>query len=150
MAKKKSLSIGTATVIVGILALIGTTAGNFLEGFYAQRQQQKEFESTLIINAIETGNSKISKNNLQFLLDANLLTDEGQKMRLSRILKDSNYIIKRGFSEISEVYICKNIYSKKYHFSSECRALKNCEDSVINVSIKQAKLLGRSLCGWEN
>ncbi|WP_442844998.1 hypothetical protein [Leeuwenhoekiella sp. H156] len=48
------------------------------------------------------------------------------------------------------VYICKGKSSKKYHFKKNCRGLSNCSTDVSEVSLEEAKKLGRGLCGWED
>ncbi|TXE15689.1 hypothetical protein ES692_15525 [Psychroserpens burtonensis] len=50
----------------------------------------------------------------------------------------------------SKIYICKGKYSKKYHYSEKCRGLSNCKSSIEKVTLKDAKNIGRSLCGWED
>ncbi len=49
-----------------------------------------------------------------------------------------------------EVYICKGSNSKRYHFNKNCRGLRNCTTRLYNVSIKEAKRMGRTLCGYED
>ena len=48
------------------------------------------------------------------------------------------------------VYICKGPNSKRYHYKKNCRGLKSCSTKVYEVSSKEAKDLGRTLCGWED
>ncbi|MGB7841177.1 MAG: hypothetical protein WBL21_00190 [Salinimicrobium sp.] len=50
----------------------------------------------------------------------------------------------------SEVYICKGKSSKKYHFNQNCRGLSNCSTGAYKVTLKEARNLGRTLCGWED
>ena len=51
---------------------------------------------------------------------------------------------------VGNVYICKGKSSKKYHFKKNCRGLSNCSTDVFEVSMEEAKKLGRGLCGWED
>ncbi len=51
---------------------------------------------------------------------------------------------------VSNVYICTGKYSKKYHYVSDCRGLSNCKSSIKEVSLNDAKNIGRTLCGWED
>lgn len=138
-----------ATIIVAIIAFIGSSLGSFTQGFFAQRQQQNEFESTLIINAIETGNSTISKNNLRFLLDAGLISKNETRQKLSKILIDTSYYISRrkSLNNDDNVYICPNINSHKYHALNNCRVLNQCNDSILKVTLSNAvTMFGRSEC----
>lgn len=50
----------------------------------------------------------------------------------------------------NDVYICKGKSSKKYDFKKNCRGLSNCSTKIYNVSITDARKMGRKLCGWED
>ncbi|WP_394970380.1 hypothetical protein [uncultured Croceitalea sp.] len=50
----------------------------------------------------------------------------------------------------TKVYICKGKGSKKYHYSKSCRGLSRCSTKTYEVTLKKAKELGRTLCGWED
>ncbi|RMA66558.1 hypothetical protein BXY75_0985 [Ulvibacter antarcticus] len=56
-----------------------------------------------------------------------------------------------GFTiSVSDVYICKGNYSKKYHYAKNCRGLSNCSTDIYAVTLSDAKQIGRTLCGWED
>jgi len=149
--EKKKLTIESSTIIVAIIAFIGSRFGTFLQGYYAQGQQKQEFESTLIIKAVETGNTQLSKNNLKFLIDAGLITDKEKINSINKIVKDSTYTITRGVQVERGVFICADSNAKKYHFVSDCKGLTNCRDKIINVSLKEAKSkYHREVCGYED
>ncbi|WP_289662213.1 hypothetical protein [Flavobacterium panacagri] len=48
------------------------------------------------------------------------------------------------------VYICGSTGAKKYHLKEHCRGLSSCRSETVKTSLKQAKGLGLSLCGWED
>jgi len=48
------------------------------------------------------------------------------------------------------VFICGSTGAKKYHYNENCRGLSSCSHGVVKKSIKQAKGLGLTLCGWED
>ena len=151
MKNRWRLSIEMATIIVGLIAFLGSFSGTLLQGYFSQMQQKEEFESTLIIKAVETGNTQLSKNNLEFLIDAGLITDKDKVVAINRIVRDSSYIITRGAQIQEDVYICTDPYSKKYHFVKDCRALKHCKGKIESVSLYEAKKVhNRELCGFEN
>lgn len=50
----------------------------------------------------------------------------------------------------TSVYICGSTGAKKYHFKETCRGLSSCSHETVKTSIKQAKGLGLTLCGWED
>ncbi|MCW5521121.1 hypothetical protein J1N09_14830 [Aureitalea sp. L0-47] len=53
-------------------------------------------------------------------------------------------------TSLTDVYICKGPYSKKYHYDKNCRGLSNCSTSIYKITLTDAKQMGRSLCGWED
>lgn len=50
----------------------------------------------------------------------------------------------------TNVFICKGKSSKKYHLKKNCRGLSNCSTKTYEVTLKEAKELKRTLCGWED
>ena len=48
----------------------------------------------------------------------------------------------------SSVYICTGQYAKAYHKSRNCRGLGNCRGDIKQVSIEEAKRMGRTPCGY--
>ncbi len=49
-----------------------------------------------------------------------------------------------------EVYICNSYKSKAYHYTKDCRGLRNCNDSIRTICKEKAeKKFGRVLCGFE-
>lgn len=47
------------------------------------------------------------------------------------------------------VFICKGPSSKVYHKSDRCKGLSKCSTEIYNVSIEEAKKLGRRACRIE-
>jgi len=61
------------------------------------------------------------------------------------------FIISTSFRSVdTTVYICKGKSSKRYHYKKDCRGLSNCSTKTYAVTLKQAKEIGRTLCGWED
>lgn len=50
----------------------------------------------------------------------------------------------------TNVYICKGKGSKRYHYTKTCRGLSRCSTKVYEVTLKKAKEIRRTLCGWED
>lgn len=50
----------------------------------------------------------------------------------------------------TNVFICGSTGAKKYHYNENCRGLRSCSHNVVKTSLKQAKGLGLTLCGWED
>jgi 5-bromo-4-chloroindolyl phosphate hydrolysis protein len=53
------------------------------------------------------------------------------------------------FTGDTYVYICNSKGAKKYHLTSSCRGLSNCQSKVIKTTLQVAKNKKRTLCGWE-
>jgi len=66
---------------------------------------------------------------------------------LTTLLLLSNYNVEKVGTQ---VYICKGKGSKKYHYTKSCRGLSRCSTKVYEVTLKKAKEMGRTLCGWED
>ncbi|MGV4413826.1 DUF6804 family protein [Chryseobacterium sp. T1] len=64
------------------------------------------------------------------------------------LLSGKGTIIKTE-SQNSDVYLCDSSGGKKYHYTSRCRGLSNCQHKIVKVAIKKAKGMGKTLCGWE-
>ena len=58
----------------------------------------------------------------------------------------ANYPIQKE----AQVYICKGKGSKRYHYTKTCRGLSRCSTKVSEVTLKKAKEMRRTLCGWED
>ena len=50
----------------------------------------------------------------------------------------------------AQVYICKGKGSKRYHYTKSCRGLSRCSTKTYEITLKNAKEMGRTLCGWED
>lgn len=49
-----------------------------------------------------------------------------------------------------DVYICNSKNATKYHKKEFCRGLGACKKETKKVTLKEAKDLGLTLCGWED
>lgn len=52
-------------------------------------------------------------------------------------------------TDSTSVYICDSSGAKRYHMSSRCRGLNNCQSKILKTTLQGAKNKGRTLCGWE-
>lgn len=61
-------------------------------------------------------------------------------------------IISCSSNEVGEtyVYICKGPNSRAYHYNPHCRGLKQCTTELEKLTLREAKEIGRKLCGYEN
>jgi len=53
-------------------------------------------------------------------------------------------------STFYNVFICDSKTAKKYHLKEDCRGLSNCKAKTKKITLKEAKDLNRTLCGWED
>jgi len=49
----------------------------------------------------------------------------------------------------TKVYICISAKAYAYHYSLNCRGIKQCTHEVKEISIKEALKLGKKACGYE-
>lgn len=147
--QKKKFPI-ESTIVVALIAFAGSFVASIIDGQNKRRQQQQEFESTLIINAVNSVSSDVNKNNLKFLIDVNLINDKAKEIKLTKIIKDSTYQVSK-LTTNSTVYICSDSTATKYHLSKNCRALSRCNKEILGVTISEAESkYHRSICGFEN
>lgn len=53
------------------------------------------------------------------------------------------------FSSCSNsVYICTGPRSKAYHSTKKCKGLRRCSREIKQITLEEAKLLGRGGCRW--
>lgn len=56
-----------------------------------------------------------------------------------------------SFTKTAEVvYVCQSKGATKYHYKETCRGLNACKHNIVKKSIKDAKAIGLTLCGWED
>lgn len=48
----------------------------------------------------------------------------------------------------TKVYICQGSMSECYHKTKDCRGLENCSTDIKEITLEQAKQLGRRPCGY--
>lgn len=50
----------------------------------------------------------------------------------------------------TNVYICNNGKTTKYHLTESCRGLSNCSYKIVKTTLEKAKKEKKTLCGWED
>lgn len=75
-------------------------------------------------------------------------------MRIRMLLLPVLFLVLTSFdvsvNSDTTVYICMGKGSKKYHYRKNCRGLSNCSTKIHEVTLKKAKEMDRTLCGWED
>ncbi|MDJ0572667.1 MAG: hypothetical protein QNJ53_27000 [Pleurocapsa sp. MO_192.B19] len=71
-------------IITSLLALLGMSVSTLLTGHWDIQLKKKEFQSQLIMKALESPDVEERQIFLQFLLDSNLIDDEEIKQGLSK------------------------------------------------------------------
>ena len=62
-----------------------------------------------------------------------------------------SFLVVTSFTKtMEEVYVCQSKGATKYHYRETCRGLNACKHTVVKKSIKDAKAIGLTLCGWED
>lgn len=75
-------------LITGLLAIIGTVVGGVVTGLVDANLAAQKFQSDLIIKALEPPDEANRISNLDFLLQAGLVSNKELREGLSRVLKD--------------------------------------------------------------
>lgn len=143
---KNRITLERATIFVAIIGFIGSFLGNTIQGFFSLRQKEQEFESALITNAVEAGDSSLSRRNLKFLLDAGLITD--RKGKIATIIKDSTYVLPE-LNSTKQFFINDYVFTtpngSKYHLPN-CRIITNVTERVTIDKAKELKLQPCKIC----
>jgi hypothetical protein len=79
LSKLLSNPIVFAAMIAGLITLNTTILSNRQLEIQRNLDEQK-YESSLILSAIATGDPKVARDNLQFLLESGLLQDRGGRI----------------------------------------------------------------------
>ncbi len=74
-------------VLTGLLAIFGTVAGGVVQGYWDTKLSQMDFQSKLILRALEPEDGKQRVESLRFLVDANLIAAPDVRVGLEKILK---------------------------------------------------------------
>lgn len=51
-------------------------------------------------------------------------------------------------SKSSKVYVCMGSQSKRYHKTPQCMGLSKCSKEVKEITLEEAKKMGRTPCGY--
>jgi hypothetical protein len=87
---KESLSLFIG-VIIAIIGLFGNVATNLIQGNYTEKLEKQKFEADLIKWSLESEDMQTNRDNLKFLLDGNLISDENGSIK--RLVSDTTAII---------------------------------------------------------
>lgn len=49
---------------------------------------------------------------------------------------------------VHKVYICTGPQSKRFHKTPHCKGLQSCSKQIKEVTVEQARKLGRTPCKW--
>jgi len=143
---KPKLTLEKATIFVAIIGFLGSFLGNTMQGYFSLQQKQQEFEAGLITNAVDAGDSSVSRRNLKFLIDAGLIKDKNGKIDI--IVRDSSYKLPEFNISNSISYnntILRNPGSSKYHLSN-CRLISSQSMRINAVDIKELNLVPCKIC----
>jgi hypothetical protein len=64
-----------ALLITGLLAIMGTVAGGVVKGYWDTKLAERDFQSKLILRAMEPADADVRIKALEFLVDTNLISD---------------------------------------------------------------------------
>jgi hypothetical protein len=74
-------------LITGLLAVLGTVTGGVVQGYWDTQLSEKDFQSKLILRALEPDDVKNRVTSLQFLVDARLISSPDIRDGLKAVLE---------------------------------------------------------------
>ena len=75
-------------IVAGLLAVLGTVAGGVVKGYWDTNLAQMDFQSKLVLRALEHEDATQRVSSLQFLVKANLISDPTVVAGLQEILQE--------------------------------------------------------------
>jgi hypothetical protein len=149
LAKQKAprISSGFAIAVVGVMGgVMGALGGAYVQGLANYRLEQKRFESSLILKAIETGGPKEATKNLIFLVRAGFLEDKGHQIALLANAPTDAPFLPSSMGSQSLVNAdfdgyCKSVFGPAFHASDRDRG---CVDGTVVKKVAPAEL-----CRWQ-
>lgn len=91
----------SGVLITGILAILGTVIGNVIKGYWSTRLARKDFQSKLILKAMESGDQKVRAKSLEFLTKVNLIDDPKVREGVQTVLRSGELELLPQFSASS-------------------------------------------------
>jgi hypothetical protein len=72
-------------LVTGLLAVLGTVAGGVVQGYWDAQQAERDFQSTLILRALEPIEMEQRVTSLQFLVDAKLISGASDTLSVKKV-----------------------------------------------------------------
>ena len=85
------------TIWVAVIGLLGASISSWLQGYNNTKLERDKFEFQVILKAATSDSLDRNKKNLQFLLDAGIISDEKHKIR--QLLASDSFDLKIGLLE---------------------------------------------------
>lgn len=95
-ARSANVTPLTATLIAGLVGLLGTGIGAYMQGRSNQILERQTFEAQLIIKAVDTDDHTKAARNLSFLVNAGLVQDANG--RIAKLIKNPTSLPVRNVS----------------------------------------------------
>jgi hypothetical protein len=77
-----------ALLITGLLAIMGTVTGGVVKGYWDTKLAAHDFQSKLILRAMEPADVDVRIKGLQFLRDTNLISDPAVRDGIGEVIKN--------------------------------------------------------------
>jgi hypothetical protein len=78
----------SALLITGLLAVMGTVAGGVVKGYWDSKLAAHDFQSKLILRAMEPADTDVRIKGLQFLRDTNLISDPAVRDGIGKVIEN--------------------------------------------------------------
>lgn len=82
-------------LITGLLAVLGTVAGGVVKGYWDTSLARIDFQSSLILRALEPEDAQQRIASLRFLVETNLISDPAVRDGLNKVLEEGGTAVPR-------------------------------------------------------
>ncbi|MEM7182263.1 MAG: hypothetical protein AAF518_15215 [Spirochaetota bacterium] len=91
-------------IITGSITILGTVVGSVLKGYWSTRLAEKDFQSKLILKAMESEDAKVRAKSLEFLTKVNLIDDKKISKGVRKILASGELDLIPQFKHSGDIH----------------------------------------------
>lgn len=129
-------------LITGLLALLGTVAGGVVKGYWDTSLANKDFQSKLILRALESPDVESRIQSLEFLVKTNLIIDRQVKEGIEQTLKEGGKSIPQfkpaGVAAVAGVSVVPSV---KAQVIAENPELKGSTLALVALKVRYGDII---------
>jgi hypothetical protein len=129
-------------LVTGLLAVLGTVAGGVVQGYWDAQQAERDFQSTLILRALEPIEMEQRVTSLQFLVDAKLISTPSIRKGLVAVLEKGGDSLPR-FAPVgaSDTLSVKKVDSAKAQAVEKYPELRGENIALVGFRIRSGDII---------